>query len=62
MNYKGMMQLKEPEIISNDKLSHFIPGAVINKLSIVEINQIPLSEDITVSLLLYSQNSGGDFT
>lgn len=66
MNYKGMMQLKEPEILSNDKLTHPIPESAINELSIAEINQIPLSENITGNIYKvkgrYSLSSQVDFT
>ena len=66
MNYQGMMQLKEPEIISNDKGTHAIPTTAIIEKSIAEINQIPLSENITGNIYKvkgrYSMSSQADFT
>lgn len=47
IGYKGMNQIKDIEIIENDKQTHEIPEVLIHDSSIKEILDIPLSVDIT---------------
>lgn len=66
MNYTGMMQLKEPELLENDNAKNSIPDSVITETTIADINNIPLSTNITGNIYKvkgrYSVVNTSDFT
>lgn len=51
IGYKGMNQIVEPTIISNDGLgNHPVPDGAVDKKSIAELARLPLTDDVTGTL------------
>lgn len=65
MNYTGMMQLTNPEILDNDGKKNEIPSSAITETTISEINKIPLSINISGNIYKvkgsYSRVAQSDF-
>lgn len=65
MNYTGMMQLTNPEILDNDGKQNEIPSSTITETTISEINKIPLSINISGNIYKvkgsYSRVAQSDF-
>ena len=65
MNYTGMMQLTNPEILENDGKHNEIPSNAITETTIAEINKIPLSTNISGNIYKvrgsYSRVAQSDF-
>lgn len=67
VNYKGMLQVISPEVISNDgSTTHDIPQGAIQETTVKSIEEIPLQEDITGNIYKvkgrYHVYDNGEFT
>ncbi len=66
MNYTGMVQLKNVELLNNDNLTNEIPAEAIQETTVSELNKIPLSTNITGNIYKvkgrYSKHTPADYT